>query len=867
MAKKRNVKVFSFHGFDVAHYKATEQFASLVSTIYDKATAEIARVATNGSYKADKPFSFADYPKLGAIINNIVDNLTKDVETVISMGAKKQWLFACKKNDDFLTSIIDTSKLSKAQVSKYQDRNLDALKSFQERKVGGMNLSERVWKYTEQYREQIEVGLDVGLGEGRSAGQLSRDLRQNLQDPDRLFRRVRDKRGNLQLSKAAKAFHPGTGVYRSSYKNAMRLTRSEVNMAYRESDWLRWQQLDFVIGFEVKRSNREPMCKCKLCERLTGKYPKWFKFKGWHPQCLCHAIPIIEDYGSKERSEDRRNALRAALYGTEYKKYVSPNTITDLPDEFKAWVSENMERQNNWASTPYFIRDNFKNGKLSEGLIYVPNAKPLTLLEKAAIRHQSRTPEQVQAIQKRWDERKQKHALIKQGAQSILDTAKDYNEVDYSALQKAINSRDIGKMQPIAKEVEKAILEMQKQEEALSNLIPNVHEWHKQFTLDELKAVHSAVEKKLTSWDSLTLQEQAKKLKFEAEEYFGTDKYGVQTKYKTWGVAQDAYKMHLDKVQYKIDKQAIEASVSHSFSFAQKTKSAKVKQLVSELQTLLENDATIKELQSKADALNSEVQKLEAAKLVRDLKKLGKLDNGFSPDAYTQERKDKAVWDKGSGKVADKTLVDVAAKNWIAATESEKDRVYEYTHHYCNVNEPLQGRAYYGNQSKPDFEHRVNNITSYISKNVLPKDMWFMRGDDGLEVIASRIRFAGGTMPNGLQDLVGMTMQEGGFMSTGSRKGKGFSSKSVIINIYAPKGTQAAYLEPISSFGNGAGRNWDGKQRFTSFSSEHETLFQRGTLMRITKVYQVGRQTFIDCEVIGQEVKPLSYVSNSNIGY
>lgn len=45
-----------------------------------------------------------------------------------------------------------------------------------------------------------------------------------------------------------------------------------------------------------------------------------------------------------------------------------------------------------------------------------------------------------------------------------------------------------------------------------------------------------------------------------------------------------------------------------------------------------------------------------------------------------------------------------------------------------------------------------------------------MRGDDGLEVIASRIRFAGGTMPNGLQDLVGMTMQEGGFMSTGSRK-------------------------------------------------------------------------------------------------
>lgn len=60
---------------------------------------------------------------------------------------------------------------------------------------------------------------------------------------------------------------------------------------------------------------------------------------------------------------------------------------------------------------------------------------------------------------------------------------------------------------------------------------------------------------------------------------------------------------------------------------------------------------------------------------------------------------------------------------------------------------------------------------------------------------------------------------------------------------------------------------WDGKQRFNTFSSEHETLFQRGTLMRITRMYQVGCTTFIDCEVIGQEVKPLSYVTDSNIGY
>lgn len=121
-------------------------------------------------------------------------------------------------------------------------------------------------------------------------------------------------------------------------------------------------------------------------------------------------------------------------------------------------------------------------------------------------------------------------------------------------------------------------------------------------------------------------------------------------------------------------------------------------------------------------------------------------------------------------------------------------------------------------------------------------------------------------MPSDLHELVGMVMQEGGFMSTGSRKGKGFSSRKVILNIYAPKGTKAAYLEPISAYGNGAGLSWDGIQRFTSFSAEHETLFQRGTRMRITRVYQENSKIYIDCEVVGQELKDLSYVKDSDIG-
>ena len=385
MAKRQKATRFSIQAFDNAHYKTTEQYARAVDRLFDVATREISQAAARGKIDPEKPFSFDDYPKIKGVMQDVTIQLADRLTTTIETGSKKQWLFACKKNDGFIASIMDTSKLSKARLNKMQDRNLDALQAFQGRKVEGMNLSERVWKYVGQYREQMETALDAGLGEGRSAQQLARDVKQNLNDPNRLFRRVRDKRGNLVLSKAAIAYHPGRGVYRSSVKNAQRLTRSEINMAYRESDWQRWQSLDFVVGYEVVRSNHEPLCDCDICARLVGRYPKTFKFIGWHPQCMCYAIPILMD---EETFDDNElGDLKAALRGTTYKHKQAANTVPDVPDSFKAWVKDHIEAQKKWASTPYFIRDNFKNGDLSKGLkIALPTVQQVDVL--AAYRSQ-----------------------------------------------------------------------------------------------------------------------------------------------------------------------------------------------------------------------------------------------------------------------------------------------------------------------------------------------------------------------------------------------------------------------------------------------------------------------------------------------
>lgn len=366
MAKRQKTTRFSIQAFDNAHYRTTEQYTRAVDALFDVATMEISQAAAKGKIDPEKPFSFDDYPKIKGVMQNVTAQLADRLTTTIESGSKNQWLFACKKNDGFIASIMDTSKLSKARLNKMQDQNLDALKAFQTRKVEGLNLSERVWKYVGQYQEQMESALDAGLGEGRSAQQLARDVKQNLNDPNRLFRRVRDKRGNLVLSKAARAFHPGRGVYRSSVKNAQRLTRSEINMSYRESDWQRWQSLDFIVGFEVVRSNHEPLCDCDICSQLVGRYPKTFKFVGWHPQCMCYAIPILMD--EKTFDDNELGDLKAALRGTTYKHKQAANTVPDVPDGFKDWVKDHIEAQKKWASIPYFIRDNFKNGNLSDGL-------------------------------------------------------------------------------------------------------------------------------------------------------------------------------------------------------------------------------------------------------------------------------------------------------------------------------------------------------------------------------------------------------------------------------------------------------------------------------------------------------------------
>lgn len=371
----RNQRTTRVRGIDKDHYKRTDRYARQVKDLYDEAAREYASLAgTIFEPDPSRPFSFADYPRTQKKAAAIASELTANVERVIEAGARSEWLAATYRADEYLGTIIDRSKLTPDEIKQYEDRNLEGLAAFQGRKVQGLSLSDRVWNVTNQFTGQMELAIDVSLGEGKSAAELSRDVRGLLGQPNKLFRRVRDKYGNLRLSKAAAAYHPGPGVYRSSYQNAMRLARTEINMAYKTADWERWQREEFVVGIRIGLSNNHTIKDSKgedqplkdICDELAGDYPKTFKFVGWHPNCRCVVTPILKD--PKEMQRDRRERLEAIMKDEEYKAQPSANEVNDVPQGFKLHIKAIAERSKGWKSQPFYIRDNFKGGKISGGL-------------------------------------------------------------------------------------------------------------------------------------------------------------------------------------------------------------------------------------------------------------------------------------------------------------------------------------------------------------------------------------------------------------------------------------------------------------------------------------------------------------------
>lgn len=323
-------------------------------------------------------------------IENAVDRELLNLESMlyanISVFQKDGWERAERKNDDFISQFIKGMAISSATKDGMFTHNLSAFEALKnDIDSNGLKLSDRVWNITQQTKSQLEFYLDSGVVSGRNSNGISSDIRQILHNPQKRFRRIRNEKGELVLSQPMKDYHPGQGVYRSAYKNALRTSATTTNTAYRSADYERWSKQDFILGIEIQRSanNRGP---CKICDAMVGKYPKTFKFTGFHPFCICFATPI---------TMEPENFADFLLNDTVPKEQV----ITDIPQGAKDFVNENKDG----LQSAFWYKDNFTNdGGLQREIVSQPITNEVIKVSRPK---RIKTDAEKNDIQKRWEER------------------------------------------------------------------------------------------------------------------------------------------------------------------------------------------------------------------------------------------------------------------------------------------------------------------------------------------------------------------------------------------------------------------------------------------------------------------------------
>jgi len=380
MAKR---KYIDYKKLNSELFKRTEGYAANVGAVYRSALTEIINLVKGTELEAGKPFSFSEYgysDEVTPILRSMYSRVYQIISTyqIIRTGVEKEWLNANEHNDGLVKAIFGEHSIEDNHFARFFQRNMDAMKAFFARKTGaGLNLSQKVWKYTGVFKDELEDALDLAIGEGTPANRLATQIQKYLNDPDRFYRRFRVKIGENEdgtpkygrvwkrrifdaesgsykwVDDDPRKYHPGRGVYRSSYRNAQRLARTETNIAYRTADYERWQQMPFVIGIEIKLSNNHP--EPDICDDLKGIYPKTFKWSGWHPNCRCYQEPVLASPAELDKMLDN------ILDGKDPAGVDCANEVTAMPSTFKVWAKDNAERIDRATTAgtlPYFLRDN-----------------------------------------------------------------------------------------------------------------------------------------------------------------------------------------------------------------------------------------------------------------------------------------------------------------------------------------------------------------------------------------------------------------------------------------------------------------------------------------------------------------------------
>ena len=320
--------------------------------------------------ESDALFNFDNFPVLKARLNEIFNDYFQNSMLCYKSGITSGVSLAYSHDNDALGqfSVLTDKALETARKTAAATFIANRLNA-----KNGLNLAQSVWNYCQQTKSEFEMAMSNviadGLEKGTSAEDVGRRIRQYLNNPDMMYRRYhtvkvlkngqkkdvvtwRRKRiinGRVRFVEEPLE-HVGQGVYRSARKNALRVARTEINAAYHKARNGRWANEPFVIGQHIHISpQHDPDEDADICDELEGYYPKDFDWDSWHSQCMCTSDPVMIS------GEERKQFYKRMLNGEDMSGYVSPNSIKDVPDQYKRYIEANGDK----------IVDAFKRGKLA----------------------------------------------------------------------------------------------------------------------------------------------------------------------------------------------------------------------------------------------------------------------------------------------------------------------------------------------------------------------------------------------------------------------------------------------------------------------------------------------------------------------
>ena len=287
-----------------------------IEATLDRASKDLAR-----RFKTVKGKRFAK------VLQTEIKSLRESIKADITKGATAHWKLANTKNAVLSDGYLRNIPVSESLYKSFRAPNLNALNSFLNRTEKGMNLSKRVWSLTNEYEKRIQEYLSSGITVGKSATQISKELQRYIKGEGIPYKGVLLKGSNVAWQ-------------------AYRLTASEINMAYRMSDHLKFKQLPMVLGVRVNLARAHP--RIDICDEFAGDYPKGFQFLGWHPICICYPTPILMS------KEDFVKFMKTG----QIAKRLFVNTI---PKNTTTFLKTNASKIAKYKEKPYWIRDNFTN--------------------------------------------------------------------------------------------------------------------------------------------------------------------------------------------------------------------------------------------------------------------------------------------------------------------------------------------------------------------------------------------------------------------------------------------------------------------------------------------------------------------------